>query len=69
MPQPYEKVHLSRKALFFNNLLGGIAWSLGATIGFSLIIAILTLLLRQFSVIPIVGSFILEISTYISAHK
>jgi hypothetical protein len=60
-----EQVSRSRKQIFVNNFLGGIAWALGATIGLALIVTILTLILKNISLIPVVGSFVADIIKFV----
>ena len=49
MSQHYEKASqkLSFKQILWNNFLAGIAWALGATIGISIIFALLGLLSKN----------------------
>lgn len=64
--QPYERASkLSKKEMVFNNFIGGIAWGLGATIGLSLVIALLTLLAKSFDLVPVVGSFVSDILNFV----
>jgi hypothetical protein len=67
MVQPYEKAskNLPFKKIMWNNFLAGIAWAFGATIGLSIIIAILGLLAKNVDFIPLVGSFISDIIDFI----
>ncbi len=66
--QPYENAsRLSMKQIIINNFIGGLAWALGATIGLSLIIAILTLIAKNINIVPAVGSFVSNIITFILA--
>ena len=69
MPQPYDKVRLGRKSIFINNFIGGIGWSLGATIGVSLIIAVITLVLKQISLTPYIGNFIIQVAKFVTEHS
>jgi len=41
-----EQVSRSRKQIFINNVIGGMAWAIGATIGLALIAVILTVILK-----------------------
>lgn len=52
-----------------DNFIGGIGWALGATIGGSVILAILAIALKQINVIPIVGNFVIEVSKFINEHN
>lgn len=64
--QPYEKAStLTKKAIIINNFIGGIAWALGATVGISLIFALLALISHTINFIPIVGSFVSQIINFI----
>ncbi len=66
MAQPYEKVKMSRKEIIVNNFLGGISWTLGATIGIAVIITILTFISKNISLVPFVGNFIAEVIQFIA---
>jgi hypothetical protein len=63
--EKYEQIKESRKRIFVNNFIGGIAWALGATIGLALIVGILTLILKNVNVIPVIGNFIGNIIQFI----
>jgi len=63
--EKYETVHRPFKDIFFNNLLGGIAWGLGATVGASIVIAILSLILKNVNLVPFVGNFVSQITNYV----
>lgn len=65
----YEKAKGSKVQIFINNFIGGIAWALGATIGLALIIGILTLIMKNVNVIPVVGSFIADTIKFIIAKN
>lgn len=60
-----ESTKLSRKNILINNFLGGISWAFGATIGFSLLIAILGIIATQINFIPYFGSFASHIIDYV----
>lgn len=61
----YDKVKRNLKEIFINNVIGGVAWALGATIGFSLIIAFLTLISKQIDLIPVIGNFASQVTHYV----
>jgi len=61
----YEKVTSSWKKIAVNNFIGGISWAIGATVGFSLFVAIIGLILKQINLIPIIGNFTAEITKYV----
>ncbi|MBL7158934.1 hypothetical protein ISS85_00450 [Candidatus Microgenomates bacterium] len=54
-----EKVDL--KKVFVKNFIAGIAWGIGATIGLSLIFAIITSILKGLGGLPIVGTFFADL--------
>ena len=60
-----EQTSRSRKQIFVNNFLGGIAWALGVTVGLALIITILTLILKNVNLIPVVGNFVADIIKFV----
>jgi len=55
-PTKTSKRHAFNK-IATNNFLAGIFWALGVTIGFSLLIAILSLISHYINFIPFVGAF------------
>lgn len=53
------KIYLrSRKRIFFDNLLGGIAWGLGSVIGATIIIGLLSLIFVRMQKIPLLGELV-----------
>ena len=63
--EKYERVGRSFKHIIFNNFLGGIAWGLGATVGASIVIAILGLILQNINLVPFIGNFVSQITNYV----
>ena len=61
-----EQVNKTRRQIFINNFLGGIAWALGATIGFALVVAILTPIVKHVNLIPFVGNFVSNVIQFIA---
>lgn len=59
--EPHEKVYRSKGKIFVDNFTGGIAWGLGATVGF----AIIGFLISKIDLVPIVGDFITNVNEYI----
>lgn len=66
--EKYEQVHLGKKQIFINNFLGGVAWGIGATIGASLLVSILGIILSQLDFIPIIGAFVSKILEFIEQN-
>lgn len=53
------RVHLrSRRRIFFDNLLGGIAWGVGSVIGATIIIGLLSLIFVRMNKIPLIGDLV-----------
>ena len=63
--EKYEGVKRHLKDIVFNNFVGGIAWGLGATVGVSIVIAILSLILRNINLVPFIGNFVSQITNYV----
>ena len=63
--EKYEGVKRHLKGIIFNNFLGGIAWGLGATVGVSIVIAILGLILKNINLVPFIGNFVSQITNYV----
>ncbi|HSW87568.1 MAG TPA: DUF5665 domain-containing protein [Candidatus Saccharimonadales bacterium] len=64
--QPYEAVDKKqRKQILIDNFLGGIAWGLGASIGVSLILAILGFIASKVNLVPVVGTFVAHIMDFV----
>jgi hypothetical protein len=67
--QPYQMAEAGKSAIFFNNLIGGIAWGLGATVGVSIFFTVLGFIASQVGVVPVVGSFVSEIIDFVMQHN
>lgn len=69
--QPFEKSAKPRKIhqIITNNFIGGIAWALGVTIGFSLLIAILGILSHYLNLIPYIGRFVSDIIDFVLSYN
>lgn len=57
----YENVKRSKKDMIINNLIGGIFWGIGATIGVSILIAVFGFIVGQINLVPIIGKFASEV--------
>ena len=66
---PHEKIQDSIKMILFRNFLGGIAWAVGITIGFSLLITILRFLSSSVDLVPLVGTFVSDILDYVLSYN
>lgn len=61
----FNNVKHNRKDIIINNFLGGLAWAVGATIGISLLIAILGFIAAHVNVIPVFGKFVSDIIDFV----
>lgn len=59
--EPIHRVYRPVGKMMWHNFLGGISWSIGATIGLVFIVGLITFLLGQFVNVPIVGERIADI--------
>jgi apolipoprotein N-acyltransferase len=68
-PQPYERASAPLKwyEIILNNLLGGISWGIGATVGLAIFFWLLTMIAKNIDLVPIFGSFISDIIDFILA--
>lgn len=68
--EKYEKVNrTNKKEIIINNFIGGIAWGLGVTVGLSIIFGILSFILNQINLIPVIGTFVSQIIDFISNNN
>jgi len=67
--EKHEQVHASIGRILRNNFIGGISWGLGATIGVSIILAIIGLILHQINLIPVIGKFVAGVVKFISENN
>ena len=61
-----EQVYRTKKRMLLDNFLGGISWSLGVWVGTTVVIALLVFLLSKIDLIPVIGSFVAEITKYVA---
>ena len=59
-PSPLMKINpnLKNKTIFLKNFIGGLGWMLGATVGFALLVAVLSVILNWLGGLPIIGGWI-----------
>lgn len=63
--EPHEKVYRRRRDIFFNNIIGGFGWAIGATIGLSLIFIVLSFILKNVNLVPVVGAFVGDVIEFV----
>ena len=64
--EKYEQVTRSRKKIFINNFIGGIAWGIGATFGLAVFLAVSGFIIGKINLIPVVGTFVSDTYNYVS---
>ena len=63
--EKYERTSEPRRKIFVNNFIGGVAWAFGVTIGLSIVVAILTPILKHVNLIPSVGNFVANVMQFV----
>jgi hypothetical protein len=63
--EQHEQVKRPLKHIIINNFVGGISWALGVAIGGTVVIAILGLIFSKVNLIPVVGTFVSQITTFV----
>lgn len=58
----HDDVTRSRKTIFINNFIGGIAWGLGATLGLAVLLLVLGMVVSRVNLVPYVGEFVSDVS-------
>lgn len=69
MVEPIEKINRPLPKMLWQNFLGGIAWSLGVTIGLTIILAILGFMLSKINLVPIVGDFASGVVEFVEQNR
>lgn len=64
MPR-FERVLKPLRGIMINNFFGGLAWAVGVTVGFSIIIFLLTNVFKNVNWIPFIGDFISNLTSYV----
>ena len=52
---------LSYSRAFFLNLVGGVGWALGMTVGFTLLVSLISLIFSYLGGLPLIGNFLAAI--------
>lgn len=55
---PFEP---SKKRLFLNNFLAGLAWGIGTSAGIAIGISLLVLIVSRIDLVPIIGSWLAQV--------
>ena len=62
MAEPAEKIYKSRKNIFIDNFVGGIAWGLGASVGLAILLAVVGYIISRIDWVPFFGKVMSEAS-------
>jgi len=63
--EKHLNINRTKKAIFTNNFIGGIAWGLGVTVGLSVFIGVLAFIGSRIDLVPVVGDFASKVINYI----
>lgn len=69
MKEPVERVEDSLGKMLLRNLLGGIAWGVGVTIGATLLLAIIGYFISQANYVPVIGNFVNQIVEFVEDNN
>ena len=64
-----QNIFTSKRTMIWNNFIGGIAWSVGAWIGTTVIIEVIAYILSKMNYVPVVGTFVSEIVKFVAANN
>lgn len=67
--EAHEHVNAKKRRIILNNFLGGIAWGIGATIGFSIVLALMAFFVQIINPVPIVGDFVTNVYDYVVTNN
>lgn len=62
--QPYK----SRRAIMFDNFLGGLTWSLGTFFGLAILTIVVSYFVSKIDLVPIIGSWMAQILQDATTH-
>ncbi len=69
--QNYEKNlrQITKRQIFFNNFLGGVAWGIGSALGAAIFVLILGYMFSKINIIPVVGSFVAQVQEVVQQKQ
>lgn len=67
--EKHHDIHRNRWEIFINNFTGGIAWGLGASVGVSILFAILGIIAAKANLVPFVGTFVSQVLDFVLKHN
>ncbi len=59
----------NKKDIIVNNFIGGLFWGIGSALGAALLVTVLGIILTKINVVPLVGTFVSEVNTFVEKHK
>lgn len=65
----HNDVNKNKKDIFLNNLIGGIAWGIGLTVGASLVLTIAGIIITKVNTVPLVGDYVESVTKYVAAKQ
>lgn len=65
MPEPKDKVYRSKKTIFIDNLIGGIAWGIGGTIGLAVVFVVFGIIVKNANLVPFIGDLLIDVNKYV----
>jgi len=69
MGEKHENIYKTKKVIFANNFVGGIAWGMGVTIGLTVFFAVLAFIGKNIDFVPVVGDFVASVINYIVSNS
>ncbi|MGE5041585.1 MAG: DUF5665 domain-containing protein [Candidatus Levyibacteriota bacterium] len=59
----------SPKHWIMHNFIGGFSWGVGSALGAALLVTILGFILTKINVVPMIGTFVSQVNTFVEKQK